>query len=258
VGCLLKANGLYSRTTVGAVLLAAGAGSRLGGRPKALLELGGVPLVMRQLVALSGAGVDEVVLVLGHHADAIEAAVAALPITIVRNPECVNLRGTDPAPGCSRLSAELPGDRRGADPGQASSVRVGLAALSPRLDAVIVALADQPLIGEQDIVALIGAFKKRGDAAMVVPRVAARDGGPARAGNPVIFDAALREAWLAGAADLACRRWREANPERVCWFDTDTDRYCIDIDTPQDLQRFAERTGHELRWPAAWAAEAHA
>ena len=87
MGCLLKANGLYSRTTVGAVLLAAGAGSRLGGRPKALLELGGVPLVMRQLVALSGAGVDEVVVVLGHHADAVEAAVRAFPITLVRNPE---------------------------------------------------------------------------------------------------------------------------------------------------------------------------
>jgi molybdenum cofactor cytidylyltransferase len=227
MGCLLKANGLYSRTTVGAVLLAAGAGARLGGRPKALLELGGVPLVMRQLIALSGAGVDEVVVVLGHHADAVEAAIQQLPISIVRNP--------DP------------------DMGQASSVRVGLQALSPRLDAVIVALADQPLIDQQDIVALIGAFKKRGDAAMVVPRVAARDGASAQPGNPVIFDAALREAWLAGAADLACRRWREANPERVRWFDTDNERYRVDIDTPEDLQRFAERTGHVLRWPAAWA-----
>jgi hypothetical protein len=43
MGCLLKANGLYSRTTVGAVLLAAGAGARLGGRPKALLQLGSHP-----------------------------------------------------------------------------------------------------------------------------------------------------------------------------------------------------------------------
>ena len=50
------------------------------------------------------------------------------------------------------------------DDGQASSVRIGLQALSPKLDAVIVALADQPLINAQDITALIGAFKKRGDA----------------------------------------------------------------------------------------------
>jgi molybdenum cofactor cytidylyltransferase len=228
MGCIYKTSGLYSRMTVGAVLLAAGAGSRLGGRPKALLELGGVPLVMRQLIALSGAGVDEVAIVLGHHAEAVEAAVREFPITLVRNPS--------------------------PDDGQASSVRIGLQALSTKLDAVIVALADQPLISEQDITALIGAFKKRGDAAMVVPRVTVAGGDPLP-GNPVIFDAALREEWLSGAADLACRKWRQANPERVRWFDTDNRRYRVDIDTPQDLQRFAESTGHTLTWPAAFARE---
>ena len=222
MGCILKGNsGLYSRMTVGAVVLAAGAGSRIGGRPKALLELGGVPLILRQLIELSGAGVDEVAVVLGHHADAIEAAVRSFPITLVRNPS--------------------------PDDGQASSVRIGLRALSPKLDAVMVALADQPLINAQDISALIGAFKKRGDAAMVVPRVA---GEP---GNPVIFDASLRDEWLAGETNAACRRWRETHPERVLWFDTDNSRYRVDIDTPEDLLRFTERTGHTLRWPDALA-----
>ena len=226
MGCLLKANGLYSRTTIGAVLLAAGAGARLGGRPKALLELGGVPLVLRQLIALSGAGVDEVAVVLGHHAEAVEAAVSAFPITLVHNPS--------------------------PDDGQVSSVRLGLRALSPNLDAIIVAPADMPLIDTQDIVALIGAFKKRGDAAMVAPRVRGED-GEAEPGNPVIFDAALRASWLAGEADLACRKWRTAHPEQVRWFDTDNRRYRIDIDTPDDLQRFAAETGHALRWPASIA-----
>ena len=222
MGCLLKGGGgLYSRVVVGAVLLAAGSGSRLGGRPKSLLELGGVPLIRRQLIALSGAGVDEVAVVLGHHADVIEAAVQAFPVTLVRNP----------AP----------------DDGQASSVRIGLQALSGKLDAVIVALADQPLVNAQDITALIAAFKQRGDAAMVVPRVA---GEP---GNPVIFEAGLRDEWLAGDIDAACRRWREDHPGRVHWFDTDNGRYRVDIDTPADLLRFTERTGHELRWPAALA-----
>lgn len=224
MGCLLKGtSGLYNRMTVGAVLLAAGAGTRLGGRPTALLELGGVPLILRQLVALSGAGVDELVVVLGHHADAVEAAVSAFPITLAH----------DPAP----------------DEGLASSVRCGLQALSPRLDAVIVALADQPLIDAQDITALIGAFKKRGDASMVVPRVERGD-APPRPGNPIIFDAALREAWLAGAADLACGDWRAAHPQQVRWLATDNERYAIAIDTPEDLQHFAEHTGHALAWPA--------
>jgi molybdenum cofactor cytidylyltransferase len=223
---MYKANGLYSRMTVGAVLLAAGAGSRMGGKPKSLLELGGVPLVMRQLIALSGAGVDEVAVVLGHHAPAIEAAIGQFPITLVRNP----------AP----------------DDGQASSVRLGLQALSPRLDAVIVALADQPLIDAQDITELISAFRKRGDKVMVVPRVKAADGSTAP-GNPVIFDAALREQWLSGSANLTCRNWREANPDRVSWLETENQHYRMDIDTPEDLQRFEDVTGHRLVWPPALA-----
>lgn len=222
MGCILKGGGgLYARVVVGAVLLAAGSGSRLGGRPKSLLELGGVPLIRRQLIALSGAGVDEVVVVLGHHAEAIEAAVREFPVTLARNPS--------------------------PDDGQASSVRIGLAALGGRLDAVIVALADQPLVNAQDVSALIGAFKKRGTAAMLVPRV---NGEP---GNPVIFEAALHDEWLAGEANAACRRWREANPERVQWLDTDNTRYRIDIDTPEDMQRFTLRTGHTLRWPVELA-----
>lgn len=220
MGCILKGGGgLYSRLTVGALLLAAGAGSRLGHRPKSLLELGGVPLIRRQLIALSGAGVDEVVVVLGHHAEAIETAVQDFPVTLVRNP----------AP----------------DDGQASSVLIGLQALGAKLDAVIVALADQPMINAQDIGALIGAFKKRGEAQqMVVPRVA---GEP---GNPVIFESALRDQWLAGEANAACRRWREAHPQQVGWFDSDNQRFRIDIDTPEDIERFLQRTGHALRWPA--------
>lgn len=222
MGCILKGGGgLYARMVIGAVLLAAGSGSRLGGRPKSLLELGGVPLIRRQLIALSGAGVDEVVVVLGHHADAIEAVVRDFPVTLARNPS--------------------------PDDGQASSVRIGLQVLSPKLDAVIVALADQPMINAQDITALIGAFKKRDDASMVVPRVA---GEP---GNPVIFEAALRDEWLAGEANAACRRWRDAHPERVRWFDTDNNRYRVDIDTPEDLLAFTDRTGHQLRWPVGIA-----
>ena len=228
MGCILKgSSGLWSRMSVGAVLLAAGSGSRLGHRPKSLLELGGVSLIMRQLVALSGAGIDELVVVLGHHAEAIGQEIQAFPIQVVHNPS--------------------------PDDGHASSVRLGLAALSPRLDAVIVALADQPLINAQDITTLIGAYKKKpADAAMVVPRVT-HPHGVAEPGNPVIFEAALAAQWLSGQANAACRQWRLANPERVHWLDTDNRRFRTDIDTPDDIARFQAETGHRLSWPPAWA-----
>lgn len=223
MGCILKGGGgLYSRLVVGAVVLAAGAGSRLGGRPKCLLELGGVPLIRRTLIALSGAGVDEVVVVLGHHAELIEPVVAPFPVTLVRNP--------DP------------------DAGQVSSQRLGLAALGGKLDAVLVALADQPLLNAQDITALIGAYKKRADGVSVVfPQVG---GEP---GNPVIFSAEVREQILAGDAHVGCRQWRGAHPDAVAPFVTDNRRYKVDIDTPEDLERFERETGHALRWPAGLA-----
>jgi len=216
MGCILKGNsGLWSRMSVGAVLLATGDGPR----PTALLELGGVPLILRQLIALSGAGVDELVVVLGHHAEAIEAAVKPFPITLVHSP--------DP------------------DAGQASSIRAGLQALSPRLDAVMVALAHQPLIDAQDITALIGAFKKRGDAAMVVPRLAGQSG------NPLIVDAALRAEWLDGSAEPASPAWQRSSPERVRWLDVENRRYHVAIESESDVERFAASTGHQLHWPAS-------
>ena len=223
MGCILKGGGgLYSRVAVGAALLAAGAGSRLGHKPKSLLELGGVPLIRRQLIALSGAGVDEVVVVLGHHAELIEPAVQTFPVTLVRN--------LNP------------------DEGQVSSQRLGLAALSSKLDAVIVALADQPLINAQDITALIAAYKKRPEGAQVVyPEV----GG--ERGNPVIFSNEVREQILAGGANVGCRQWQAAHAAAVAPFVSDNRRYRVDIDTPEDLARFAADTGHTLSWPAALA-----
>jgi CTP:molybdopterin cytidylyltransferase MocA len=224
MGCLLKGGGgLYNRVVVGAVLLAAGAGSRLGHKPKSLLELGGVPLIRRQLIALSGAGVDEVVVVLGHHAELIDPVVQSFPVTVVRNPN--------------------------PDDGQVSSQRIGLAALTGKLDAVIVALADQPLLNAQDITALIGAYKKRPEGSSVVyPQV------NGERGNPVMFSAEVREQILAGAANVGCRQWQAAHADAVAPFVTDNRRYKVDIDTPEDIERFERETGHTLRWHATVAA----
>lgn len=223
MGCILKGGGgLHARSVIGAVVLAAGAGERMGRRPKCLLELGGVPLIRRTLIALSGAGVDELVVVLGHHADAIAPLVETFPVTVVRNP--------DP------------------DQGQVSSQRLGLAALSGKIDTVLVALADQPLIGSQDLVQLISAWKKRPAAADVVHPLI---GG--ERGNPVLFSADVREAILQGEARIGCRQWQAAHPERVHAFETDNRRFAWDVDSEDDIRRLKEATGHELRWPAAWA-----
>jgi molybdenum cofactor cytidylyltransferase len=218
MGCLLKGGGgLYPRLVVGAVLLAAGAAERMGGRPKPLLELAGVPLIRRNLIALSGAGVDDVVVVTGHRAEEVEAAVRDFPLTLVRN----------------RDHAQ----------GQMSSVHAGISALAERIDAFVIALADQPLIAAQDIVDLISAFKKRERGSVVVPYV---DG---HRGNPVVIDAGNRAAILAGGVRFGCRQWIDAHAEEVVRFETGNRHYLVDVDTPEDLERFRTDYGHELRWP---------
>jgi molybdenum cofactor cytidylyltransferase len=220
MGCILKGGGgLYSRIAVGAVLLAAGSGSRMGNKPKSLLELGGIALIRRQIIALSGAGVDELVVVLGHHAERIALAVQEFPVTVVHNP----------AP----------------DAGQVSSLRIGLQALSPKIDTVLVALADQPLINSQDISDLIGAYKQRPIGAQVVqPEV------DAQPGNPVMFSGDVCEQILAGEARLGCRQWQATHPDQVHRWATTNQRYRTDVDTPEDIEALAARTGHRLRWPA--------
>jgi len=220
MACLLKGGGgLYSRLIVGGVLLAAGAASRMGYRPKGLLELGGVPLIRRQLIALSGAGVDEVVVVLGHYADQLRPLVESFPVTIVSHPQ--------------------------PDVSQNDSLRLGLGALSAKLDAVLVALVDQPLIGAADIQDLMSRYKKRPDGTEVVqPTV---HGQP---GNPVMFSAAVRDALLAGEARVGCRQWQQAHPERVDRWPTENARYTLDVDSADDIEELAQRTGHRLRWPA--------
>lgn len=210
--------------SVGAVLLAAGAGSRLGGKPKCLLELDGIPLILRQLRALEKAGVDQVVVVLGYYAELIEPVIRNLPIKIVVNPNPEN--------------------------GQASSVRLGLQTLPFTLDSVIVALADQPLIETEDVSSLIVAYNRRGTKSMVVPGKKKAD-GEMKPGNPVMFDAALRDQWLAGDADMTCRNWRRRYPETVFWFESKNDHWFVDIDEQVDIVNFEKKTGQLLRWPDA-------
>jgi molybdenum cofactor cytidylyltransferase len=219
MGCLLKqGGGLYERLRVGAVVLAAGEGARMGGVPKCMLRLQGVPLINRHLIALSGGGVDEVVVVTGFHHAEIEPAVEAFPVTLVRNPH--------------------------PEEGQQSSVRLGLEALGTRFDVILIVLADQPLISGAEFTELISAFKKRPfGAAIVYPEV------KGQRGNPVIFSGEVVADLLATQHKIGCRKFIDDHPELVYKYVTDNDRFIIDIDTPEDLAAFEKRTGWTLSMP---------
>ena len=220
MGCILKGGGgLYSRLLVGAVVLAAGEGRRMGSIPKGLIEIAGIPLIKRQLIALSGAGIDELVVVTGHYNEQIEAEIAGFPITITKSNELENST-------------------------QGTSLDLGLAGLTGKLDAIVVVPSDMPLLGTQDYTDLIGAYKKRPEGVRLV-----RPLNGDRLGNPVIFDSELIELDETADERPLCRRWWMENPDQCLAWKTDNDRYFIDLDTREDIRDVEHRLGRELGIP---------
>jgi molybdenum cofactor cytidylyltransferase len=205
---------------IGGLVLAAGAGSRMNHRPKCLLQLDGVSLLERQLQAMSLAGVTPIQVVLGHYAERIlqEGALTRWSAQPVINPQ--------------------------PDDGHVSSLRIGLRALPSGLDAVLVALADQPLINAPAVQALLKAFAERpAGTQLLQPCV---QGLP---GNPVVFSATVMVQILAGDAQMGARQWQQAHPEAVYPWATPDGHYRLDVDNESDRQAVEHLTGQSLRWP---------
>jgi molybdenum cofactor cytidylyltransferase len=182
------------------VVLAAGSSSRFG-RTKQLEHYRGAPLVQYPVDALEHAGVDEIVVVVGHDAGAVRDALR-LPgnARVIENPAHAN--------------------------GQATSLVAALRSADEGSDGAVVLLADQPGITAQHVRALIGAFEDRPSG---IVRLRFRGGpGPALLGRDV-WQAAMQ---LEG--DVGARELIDANADAVreVLFD---EVQPPDVDTPQDL-----------------------
>src|SRR4051812_50099252 len=70
---------------VTAVLLAAGASTRMGGAFKQLLPYKGRTIVEACVETILASGVDDAVVVVGHRADEVADAVSRFPVRVVRN-----------------------------------------------------------------------------------------------------------------------------------------------------------------------------
>ncbi len=190
----------------------------MGFKPKSLLELDGVPLIRRQIKALQGAGVKELVVVLGHHANEIAPLLKDFAVTLVNNPN----------PEASPISSQ----------------RLGLQSLSGQTNAVLMALADQPLIDSQDVKQLIDAFQQRPEGTdLLFPRV---QGQP---GNPVIFTSAVRSDMLTCPPEVGCKQWRQQHTKQAHAFDCDNLHFVQDVDTAEDIDKLRLSSGRQLQWP---------
>lgn len=207
---------------IGAVLVAAGTGSRMGlepsdasgGASKLTLPLGASTVVGSSLRALLDAGVfGEVAVVVGYAAEAVEAAVseALRPgerVSVVRN---------------ARYAV-----------GQAGSIRVGVRALSAPTLGVAVALGDVPLVRPSTVQDLAARLRSAGADAVVRP---VYGGVP---GHPVFFGAAHRGALASlDARDGGGRSLLRSR--HVVAVDVNDAGVTLDIDTPEAYRAVRDR-----------------
>lgn len=195
---------------VAGVVLAAGTSSRLG-RNKLLVRVEGESLVRRAVRRSAAAGLEPVLVVVGHEADRVTRDLAGLPFRPVPN--------------------------LGYSAGQPSSVRAGIAAVPEAAGAAVVLLADMPLVTAEAIAELVARWRSARAAAPVLAVVSDYGGMVA---PPILYDRALFPELLAlegpGCAKRVLARHRQATvsiPRPA--------EDLVDLDEEADLLRLLER-----------------
>jgi molybdenum cofactor cytidylyltransferase len=186
---------------VGAIVLAAGASSRMPGSQKLLLEFEGKPMVRHAMESASEGGCHQVVVV--YATDDVRAAVDG-HAELIHNPK--------------------------AKTGMASSLQVGLRAMRDEIEAAVIVLGDQPLVGSRTIAALMRAWRREGSRPAVAVAQAHGEWAP-----PVVL---AREMWvdlLALKGDAGARQVLQGHPELLDM--VPAPGRPDDIDTPEDYAK---------------------
>jgi molybdenum cofactor cytidylyltransferase len=190
---------------IAGLVLAAGESSRMG-RDKALLTYRGRTFLETVIIKLREAGLERVMVVLGHHAEAIQRA--------------VNLPATEVVINRNYLQ------------GQSSSLQAGLAALERHgtaIDAVVLCLVDHPAFEPATVSALITEFN-RSPAAAIIPTY------QSRRGHPVLIARSLFGPLLALGPDQGANRiirdWRDQTRTLV----VPDPGILVDVDDPQSYR----------------------
>ena len=186
---------------VGAIILAAGAGSRMAGAQKLLLDIDGTPMVRHVMRAASEGGCHQTVVV--YSAPEVKQAVGG-DAELVHNPQ--------------------------ARTGMASSLQAGLRALRPEIEAAVVLLGDQPLVGSRTISALLRAWRREGSR----PAVAVAQGENGWA-PPVVLAKELWDQLFQLKGDAGARQVLQGHPEMIDI--VPAPGRIDDIDTPDDYAK---------------------
>lgn len=198
---------------VSTVVLAAGMSTRMG-RNKLLLNFRDKPLVVHAVDTLLASKVDEIIVVLGHESEKVWDQLEAYASQVSDGAEA------------SRVRLVKNPDYRD---GLSTSVRAGVQAVSAEAGAIMIYLADQPLIEPGDVDRIIAAFAaaKAENKAIVVPFF------KGERGNPVILDATLRDSILGILGDVGCKGVIKRYPEQVYAIEMENDHVVRDVDDVQ-------------------------
>ena len=194
---------------IGAVLLAAGRSTRMGGPNKLLSDIDGIPMVARVAQRLLASRARPIIAVLGNQAEEVDAALGKLPIERVRNPEFAE--------------------------GLATSLKRGVVALPADLDGALICLGDMPLISGRHIDRLIAAFNPLEGRAIIVPT---RQG---KRGNPVLWSKRFFPEMAELAGDVGAKHLIGEHAELVAEVEMVDDAILVDIDTPEALEALRQK-----------------
>jgi molybdenum cofactor cytidylyltransferase len=192
-----------ARPKVGALILAAGRGTRMGGPNKLLAEVAGKPLVRHAVGAALASKAAPVVVVTGHEAEKVATALAGLDVTLVHNPAYAD--------------------------GLSTSLKAGLARFGDEVDGALVLLGDMPRVTSGLLDELIDAFDPAGGALAVVP---VRD---THRGNPVLFSKLFFPELQTLTGDVGARGLLGSHGEAVVEVPVSDEAAFFDVDTPEAL-----------------------
>lgn len=195
---------------IAALVLAAGASTRMGKDNKLLADINGSALVRRTVESLQASNATSVTVVTGHEADDVTATLADMAgLSVVHNPAHIG--------------------------GLSTSLKAGLAGLPETFDGVIVCLGDMPLVTPDMLNALIRAFDPVEGRSICVP-VFGR-----KRGNPILWSRAFIGEMGGLSGDMGARPLLEEHADQVYEVEMENDGVLFDIDTPEHLQRLKAR-----------------
>lgn len=191
-------------STVGLIILAAGASTRMG-TPKQLLAYRGCTLIRHMAEVAIASVCQPIAVVLGADAERIKPEISQLPIQIVENQQW--------------------------EEGMSTSIRVGLEALlamNPNLDAVAIALCDQPFVSSPTLERIVEAYRLTGK-----PIIASEYSGTL--GVPALFNRTLFSELMTLKSTEGAKKLIKKHLHEV--FSVPFLEGAIDIDTPKDYEQ---------------------